>query len=148
MKIRLLIYTALPVILFFVGACSSASDQSKNLENSSEEVDKAKNNLIKAQEAYNEELENFREEMKIAINNNKAMLKELRDSKWILDQKAKKKRIEQIAELQKKNDDLEFRLNNTNEQKQSNWKKFKEEFNYDMNELGKSIKDISNDNVK
>ena len=48
----------------------------------------------------------------------------------------------------KKNSDLKMKLDNYKAEGKENWKKFKIEFNRDMEELGIAFKDLTVKNVK
>ena len=50
--------------------------------------------------------------------------------------------------MEKKNSELKTKLANFKEVEQDKWLAFRDEFNRDMNELGKSLKDFTVDNVR
>lgn len=56
-------------------------------------------------------------------------------------------REKKIADLEARNKTLQGRIDDY-EKYHSNWESFKREFNHDMEEIGKSIKDIANNNAK
>lgn len=53
----------------------------------------------------------------------------------------------QIDGIQQRNGDLQVRLD-AYEKKNSDWEKFKREFNHDMDELGKALEDLGKNNTK
>lgn len=54
---------------------------------------------------------------------------------------------QQITDLENRNETLQHRIDDY-EKYNSNWEVFKREFNHDMEELGKSMKDLTVDNSK
>jgi len=92
-----------------------------------------------------DEWKTFKLESELKINNNEISIKELtvkmNKPGTILDPLYAKK----IANLEQKNKDLKIKLE-TYETNQSDWEKFKREFNHDMDELGKAFKDLTVDN--
>ena len=92
-----------------------------------------------------DEWKTFKLESELIINNNEIRIKELAEQMnkpgTILDPLYAKK----IAKLEQKNKDLKIKLK-AYETNQSDWEKFKREFNHDMDELGKAFKDLTVDN--
>lgn len=92
-----------------------------------------------------DEWQTFKLESELQINNNEIRIKELKEKMnkpgTILDPLYAKK----IENLEKKNQDLKIKLE-AYETNQSNWEKFKREFNHDMDELGKAFKDLTVNN--
>ncbi|HLP13421.1 MAG TPA: hypothetical protein VK177_15900, partial [Flavobacteriales bacterium] len=73
------------------------------------------------------------------IEEHRAEIKNLRD-------KRKQERLEAIEEQRR---DLDERMENyENDGDPSRWENFKAEFNHDMNQLGRSIKDLFKNNEK
>lgn len=80
------------------------------------------------------------------------------NDKKIAELKAKKNKVKQeklsayedrIDELEKKNNELRSRIASyRKDEEKAKWESFKKEFNHDMDELGKSLKDLFKDNIK
>lgn len=54
----------------------------------------------------------------------------------------------QIAVLEEKNSEMKIRMSEYKEDGGEKWQSFKIEFNHDMDELGKSLKDFTVDNER
>lgn len=141
-------------ILIVVGIISSAGFTACQSTTPKEDAAKAKleagrEDLKEAQtEASAEEWEAFKKESEIKINNNNIRIAELRlkmteSGNNTLDIVYKKR----ILLLEQKNIDMKARID-AYEKSQSDWESFKREFNHDMDELGKALKDIAVDNKK
>jgi len=78
-----------------------------------------------------------------AIANHRAMI--AKDTREVRDKHEKK-----LSKLEEKNKELKKKLADYkyDQKDESKWTSFKREFNHDMDELGKSLKDIGKDNVK
>jgi len=50
--------------------------------------------------------------------------------------------------LEQKSGEMKTKLEEYKEDGRENWISFKDEFNYDMEELGNALKDLKEDNVK
>ena len=92
-----------------------------------------------------DEWKTFKLESELKINNNEIRIKELTEKMnkpgTILDPLYARK----IENLEQKNKDLKIKLE-TYETNHSDWETFKREFNHDMDELGKALKDLTVDN--
>lgn len=89
--------------------------------------------------------ETFKSDAEITIRNNEIRIAELRiklkKEGTMLDPMYEKK----IETLEQQNKDLKKRIDYF-EKNQSDWETFKREFNHDMDELGKALKDLTVDN--
>jgi hypothetical protein len=96
-----------------------------------------------------DEYKTYREDQEKKIKENDKKIAELRAKK----DQVKKENVSdyemKINDLEKKNNDLRKRIAvNYKDQSKEKWESFKKEFNHDMDELGKSLKDLFKDNVK
>ena len=126
-------------------ACQSATPKE---DAAKAKLEAAREDLKEAQtEASAEEWEEFKNESEIKISNNNIRIAELKlkmnESGNTLDAVYKKR----IQLLEQKNIDMKARID-AYEKSQSDWESFKREFNHDMDELGKALKDIAVDNKK
>ena len=140
------IISALAVTVFMAGAILTGCQSSaKKVENAQDKVIEANQELS---QALKDSIQQFKTESELKINANeksiaefKAKIKnEKKDSKAAYEKK--------LTELEQKNSDLKKKLEEFNEESEDNWKTFKNEFNNDMNELGKALKDFTVKNVK
>ncbi|MES2517445.1 MAG: peptidase M23 [Bacteroidota bacterium] len=139
---------ALSISTLLVGSIVSCNSPAKKVENAQNEVIEANQNLDKANQDYENDIENYRKEtsMKIAENDSSIVAFKARISK---EKKAAKADYEmKIAALEQKNSDMKLRMENYKEEGKEKWEIFKTEFTHDMDELGKAFKDLTVKNVK
>lgn len=133
------------VITLFLGSCN---DSSKKLENAKEDVKKAEQELTNANNTLALDVAEYRKQMNLKIAANNARIDELnKQLKTFKDNKNKEKEV-RIADLKKRNSELETKIKEYNQTDKSNWDKFKQEFNSDMESLGNGFADLTTDNVK
>ncbi len=95
-----------------------------------------------------EDYQKFKKEAEAKIADNKEKIGELKTKKANESKEVKAKYDKKVAALEQKNNDLKKKVDSCNDPKDSKWTSFKREFNHDMDELGKAIKDIGVDNAK
>lgn len=136
--------TLLAALFLSISTFVGCQDNKTNTETAEE-------NLLEAQEDLNEvkvesqenaqelasdaEYNLFKAETEVKIQANKVRIAELRVNKNTTE-------LEKINELEAKNSELDERLKSYETYK-TDWTKFKEEFNRDMNELGTSFKNFT-----
>ena len=129
--------------VLFIGAMIISCDSpSKKVEKAEADVEAADKALEEANEAYFEDMANFRlqTDERIAANEkviaefNERIAKEKLDAKT--DYKAK------IAELEAKNNDLKKKMADYKAEGKENWEAFKIDFNKDMDALGLAIENF------
>jgi hypothetical protein len=94
------------------------------------------------------DLKEFREEIRARIKENEKDIADFRQRMRNEGKDFSSRYGKKIDRLEEKNRNLKERLENYKEEGNTNWQKFKREFNHDMDELGKSLKDLGRDNVK
>lgn len=147
-----LIAAVIAIGTIFLGCQSNE----KKLDNSREEVHEAEQELNQAQqevaketkkEVVNEEWNAYKFEALEKINKNEIRIAELKVKKAkkgeLLDPLYEKR----IENLELKNAELAAKIDKY-ESEQSDWEKFKREFNHDMDELGNALQDFDKDNAK
>ena len=85
----------------------------------------------------------FRSDSEKAISNNEKAIFELNAKIADKNQVNNKDYKNQIAELEQRNSDLKKKLLGFEYTEPSKWELFKAEFNHDMKELGKALKDLT-----
>jgi chromosome segregation ATPase len=146
-KFNILTLAALAWTLFFWVGCKSPNEK---VEDAKENVEEAEKKLAEAREDSIQAAEEWRvfkveTQEKIAANN--AQISQLKASKKYLGKPTNEEYAKKIADLEARNADLQTRMNDY-EKYHSDWETFKREFNHDMDELGKAMKDITVDNEK
>ena len=132
------------------GCQSSAQKEASARDN----LQEAKQDLKNVQEDANaeaqklanaEEWKTFKSDAEITIRNNEIRIADLKvklnKPGTVLDPMYVKK----IETLEQQNNDLKKRIEDY-EKDQSDWETFKREFNHDMDELGRALKDLTVDN--
>lgn len=147
MKRKTILTLALSAITVgtIVSSCSTPAEKVKEKQ---ENVFDAEDDLEEADKAYLKEVNDFKKikEERIAINE-----KSLADFRTRIEtekKEAKAEYLKTINELDKKNSDLKLKMENYKEDGKVNWEKFKKDFDYEMEELGKSFSDFGTKKVK
>jgi uncharacterized protein (DUF2147 family) len=127
-------------IAFAVISCSSPAEKVEKAEN---QVVEANDKLDSAIKNYQEDMAAYRIETANRIVANEKAIAEF-NQKIVKEKKEKREEyLEDIAELNKKNIDMKNKLNSYKDDGNDKWKTFKIEFNKEMDDLGKSIKDLT-----
>ncbi len=114
-------------------------------------IDSAKQDLLAAQEtATAEEWDAFKKESEVKIRINELSIADLKDRMYESGKKDDVLYSENINKLEKQNEALKARIKNHDnaENRKVKWETFKSEFNHDMDELGKALKDLTVKNTK
>lgn len=121
-------------------SCNSASEK---VENAESEVKEANENLVDANAEYLADVEKFKIETNEKIEANAKSIADF-NARIALDKKAATAEYKaKIAALEMKNSDMKKKIADYKADGKDSWTKFKEEFNRDMDELGKSLKDFT-----
>ncbi|HMT29069.1 MAG TPA: hypothetical protein PKD91_07305 [Bacteroidia bacterium] len=119
---------------------SRLSAQDKKMENKKDQTES-----IPSQNATAEEWKVFKAETEAKIEANDARIAELKIQKKNNDEKLDESYVKRVDVLEVKNKELKDRVD-AYEKKNSDWAKFKREFNHDLDELGQAFKDMLVDN--
>ncbi len=148
-KNALLSYSSICVAVFAVSSlvisCNTPSQKDGIVK---DEVVQAREELDKAREEFQAEMTKFKKESNEKISANEKLIADLKAVIKESKQNVKSQSAEQIAAAEKQNHDLKTRLAEFNDDSKEKWQSFKDEFNNDMYELGKSISNVTKDNVK
>jgi hypothetical protein len=123
-------------------------DEKKDVQDAREDVQDAREVAnLEAQKLTPDDWKKYQADAEAKIKKNEARIIELRskikESGTAMDDSREKK----IAELEKQNWDLRTRLNSF-DANNGKFDEFKREFDHDMDEIGKGLKDITVDNKK
>lgn len=123
----------------FLTACSSSSEK---LEDAKEDVTEANEKLDEAEQAYLNDIEEYKRETAAKIAANDQMIADFE----LLSAKEKKENSaeyqKKVAELKAENEAMKTKMDNYTAQGNEQWVEFKEEFNNDMAELGRALNDF------
>jgi len=147
---KISISTVVVAATLIMGALFTSCGSSTPKEEAAQaQVQEAKEELSDARkEATAEEWKAFKDESELKIQVNEIRIAELKakikKSGKELDALYEKK----IDALEQQNKDMKARISAYETNKKSDWESFKREFNHDMDELGKALKDLTVDNKK
>ncbi len=136
----------------FTGCQTSA----EKVESAKDDVENAKENLsqeqkdaqMEAKKKANEaEWKVYKLETEAKIDANDLRIKELRDNMKTSGKAIDKMYVSRIETLELKNNELRTRMDNYDKD-QTNWESFKQELNYDLNQLGEGLKNLTVKNTK
>jgi hypothetical protein len=145
----LAITTALTAGALFSACQSTPSTPAE--EAAQAKVDSAKSELKEAQKAATaEEWEAFKTESAEKIRINELSIADFKEKMRTSESQFDALYVEKIDKLEQQNKKLKAKIENYEnfENRKSNWASFKSEFNHDMDELGKALKDLTVDNKK
>lgn len=112
-----------------------------------EDVQDAKEELMEARkEATTEEWQTFKNETTAKINENEIRIAELKAKMKKTGNSIDAISTKKIEELEQKNKDIEAKVETYKNDRSSDWESFKREYNHDINELGKALKDMTVNN--
>lgn len=97
---------------------------------------------------WQHDMESFKKDVNEQIEENKQEIARLREKAKEKSSDIKANYNKSIDKLEEKNKDLQAKLDNRKGDAKDGWESFKSEFNHDMNELGKAIKTLGEDNKK
>lgn len=138
--------TILTLTMFMAGAmlisCQSSADK----------VLEAKNNLADANkeltQARKDSIQQFKEESLAKISNYENNIIEFKAGIANEKKENKAQYEKNIIELEQKISDIKIKLDSYKEEDVSKWKSFKNEFNHDMEEFGKALKNLTVKNIE
>jgi predicted RNase H-like nuclease (RuvC/YqgF family) len=147
---------AILTVVFISGAvltgCQSSAEKEKNAQ---DKVQEAKNDLGEAQQDLNQaqqevlyEYQQFKRESEEKIATHNKSIAEFKARIAIKKYENKAEYEKKLVALEQKNSDLKRKLDEYKEFGKDKWETFKTEFSRDMEEIGKSLKDLMVDNVQ
>lgn len=92
--------------------------------------------------------ETFKKEQEAKLKDNDTHIAQLQKDKSTDDAKADATEYKQIEKLKESNSELRRRLTTYQYTDQNSWEEFKRNYNHDMDELIKALKDLFRDNSK
>jgi hypothetical protein len=139
----------LTALLLVVGAIAiSCNTPSEKVAIAKSNVLKANDALDRANEEYVADIERYRQETADKVAANQKSIEEFNARIENDKKEARADYKKKIAGLEQKNTDMKKRMDDYKADGKNNWDKFKTEFNHDMDEIGKSLKDLTVENVK
>lgn len=140
MKKSNIFFTLLISVVFTSVSCSTPSEK---VEKAESKVIEANNDLDSAIKDYQLDMNAYKIETANRINENQKSINDF-NARIAKDKKeARDEYLTKIKVLENKNTDLKKRLDDYKAEGDEKWRKFKKEFNEEMEDLGKSIKDLT-----
>lgn len=148
-KIIFSIAGAALVAATILSGCQSSAEK---VENARENLQTANADLVEAKidlnQALQDSIQDFRTSTEQKMTHYDTRIAELKTKTAIQNKENKVVYEKTLAELELKNKQLKTRLQEYKEDGNDKWTSFKKEFKHDMEELGKSIKDLTVNNLK
>lgn len=132
--------TAFTTVIALTSITASAQEN-KQAANARKELHEAK---IDSAEDFNR----FKKQAEETINDNKQKIKVLKSKKSDANKEEKENYDKKVKALEEKNENLKSKINGSSKTTTEKWSAFKREFNHDIEELGRAIRDIAKDNTK
>jgi len=143
--LNLTVFSILITALAFT-SCRQTTTAEKDAE---AKVQEAQENLNIAEEAATEEQwAAYRADAEAKINSNQNAIAEFRKKMKRTGEKTDALYEKNIDALELKNKELNERMDAFSKSSKSNWNSFKKEFDHDMDEIGKALKDLTVNNEK
>lgn len=127
------------LLAFMVGTVSTSFGQNPDKKLAIDSI-----NTQDVQKNANPDFKNFKKESEQRIKNVDNSIGEMKIKFYKSKIKDKEAYQDNLNALEQKNDDLKKKLTDFNSKDQKDWSSFKIEFNRDLDELGKAMKDFSN----
>jgi uncharacterized protein YPO0396 len=141
LKLTAILFTA----SLLVTSCNTPAEK---VEAAKEKVANATDELNNANQIYLSDVETYRIETRDKINANNESISNFNARIESEKKEVKADYKKKIAELEAKNGDMKKRMEEYRSDSKENWESFKSEFNHDMDELGKALKDLTVNNKK
>jgi hypothetical protein len=147
----------LAIAAFAIGSIVTSCKPNTEKEQAAQDnVDSAKVAVTEAEEdlddakrvATAEEWQAFKDSTNAKIEENNAEIAKLKLKIKKTGKDMDKAYQRNIDTMEQKNKDLKIKMDSYKNDVNNDWKSFKREFNHDMDELGKSLKDFTVDNKK
>lgn len=155
---KLIIMKKLPfkiVVIAFLATLfvTSCQDSTKKEAEAREDLEKAKTDLNEAKTEYanarkaatEEEWQSFKESTNATIDKNEKRIIELRSQMKKNGQSMDEQYAKRIDELEVRNREIKEKVNAYKNSASDDWKTFKEEYNSDMDDLGRSLNNFTVD---
>lgn len=143
-------HTLIAICVLAIGSLNySCSSPQQNVDDAEVNLKEAKASLAEAirDSVQDADWQEFKQESQRRIAANNARILELQALQNVKKSKWNPALANEVNALNQKNVRMQQRIEDY-EKYHSNWSEFKREFNHDMEELSKSLKDIAGDNSK
>lgn len=126
----------------------SCASPSEKVENAKEDVVDANNKLDTAIKNYQADINAYKIETASKIAANEVAIKNFNSKIEYEKKELRASYLSKIEVLEKKNRDLKNKLDNYQDDGNDKWRTFKAEFGKEMDDLGKSIKNLASKDIE
>lgn len=144
---KLITTIPLVVLVFMIALTSCNNNSSAKLDQAEAAAAEAEKNLVIAEKEYLAEMETYRTESGSQISSNQRTIEDLKIKIAESKEDVKTEYKETIEQLEQKNAKMKEKLATYKADGKEKWGDFKTEFNHDMDELGKALKDLTVNNT-
>lgn len=144
MKKTILTLTVTGVMV--AASLNTYGQENRQAEKARKDVAESQQDLREAKIDSAADYQKFKKDAEIKINDNQKRIVELKRRKANDNKEVNDKYNKDVLAIEKKNNELNKRIEGSGNTKSNMWNSFKNEFNHDMNELGLAFKDIGVDN--
>ncbi len=140
---------AMTAVVAILISCEERAE--KKAENADEKVQDAQDDLKEAEndaEAAREEYRQYQLENENRMSQYDLTIAELKEEANKADSKTKVEYNKRIGELEERNNGLKAKMKSFQYDGKDKWQEFQREFEHDMDDLGKSLKEFTVDNKK
>jgi len=150
MKTRIILNLFLAILVSISISSCNKSPKSKqvDLNEAKQEVEIAKEDLDKATTDSVYAFNNYKSSIQIKLVENEKVITDLKAKIEDKDRKTQTLYYRQLENLQIKNTELKLKIENYKQGPTQKWELFKVDFNNELDDLGKSISTIANNNMK
>src|ERR1035437_10296881 len=127
---------------------TSSSTSSEKVENAQNNVKEANKDLDKANEEYLKDVENYKKETADKVISNDQIIAELKTKLKHEKKAAKAEYKRKVDELEQKNSEMKKKMDDYKTEGKEKWEFVKADFNKGMDEIGKSLKDLTSSKTK
>ncbi|MFA7081250.1 MAG: hypothetical protein WC135_01440 [Bacteroidales bacterium] len=146
-----IIFSLVLTVFFGTTTLVSCMSPGEKVDSAKEDVQEAKQDVEQTNQELNNAIQDsimeFRKDAAERINANEKEISDLKLKLKNQGKEAKAKIERKIAELEAKNNKMEEALSDYKDESEIKWKEFKEEFNHDLDELGKALGNLSTNNL-
>jgi len=126
----------------------SCQTPTQKVENAYEKKEEAREDLIKAEDRYQAEMDSFKSEMATKVESNEGAMRELRAQAKADKEETRKELNQKLDKLEEQNNKLKQKLADYKHTGDAEWNDFKTELNRDMEELGTAFSNLRTKNNK
>lgn len=143
-----LVLLAAIVSMIYISCNNSPKAKEENLNEAKDEVVDAKADLVESTKDSINDFKKYKESIEKKLVENDKVIADLKSKNNSKDISTKELYVNQLDKLEKKNAELKHKIEDYKEGPEQKWELFKVDFNKDVDDLGKSISNIAQRNMK